>query len=301
MSNPGAAEAGQAVTVAPEAGASPESGVARGGFWTRWAPVSLEPAPRSDRAGRRRLVGETALVLGVSLGASAIWAILSIIEKSTRPIPLNQQTTSINNSVTPDRPWLDLAYQFANILLPLVPVGLALFLLAQVRRPPEGPFRVMGLDGTRPWRDLGWGAVLAAGIGLPGLAFYLVTRYMGINTIVAAGNLTDNWWTIPIYVLAAFENGALEEIVMLGYLFTRWRQAGANPWLVVLVSAVIRGTYHLYQGWGGFFGNIAMGALFGWFFLKTRRVWPLVIAHTLIDIVSFVGYSLLVTHVSWLS
>ena len=64
---------------------------------------------------------EVLLVLGVSLGQSAVYSLLSIAEKLTRPEPLAQQTTTINSSVTPDRPWLDLSYQAAGIVFPLVP------------------------------------------------------------------------------------------------------------------------------------------------------------------------------------
>jgi membrane protease YdiL (CAAX protease family) len=63
--------------------------------------------------------------------------------------------------------------------------------------------------------------------------------------------------------------------------------------VVIGVSAVVRGTYHLYQGFGGFVGNLAMGVILGLFFLRTRRVMPLVVAHTLLDVVAFVGYTIL--------
>jgi membrane protease YdiL (CAAX protease family) len=43
-----------------------------------------------------------------------------------------------------------------------------------------------------------------------------------------------------------------------------------------------------------------MGLLFGRIFQRTGRVLPLVIAHSLIDIVAFVGYVLLAGNVSWL-
>ena len=79
---------------------------------------------------RARARSEIWLVLGVSLGQSAVYSLLSIIEKLTRPNqPLNQQTTQINTSVVPDRSWLDLAYQLAAIAFPLVPAFLALYLL----------------------------------------------------------------------------------------------------------------------------------------------------------------------------
>ena len=58
---------------------------------------------------RRRNLTETWLVLGVSLGASAVWSLLRIVDKLTRAEALGSQTTAMNSSVTPDRPWLDLA------------------------------------------------------------------------------------------------------------------------------------------------------------------------------------------------
>ena len=87
---------------------------------------------------------------------------------------------------------------------------------------------------------------------------------------------------------------------MVGYLFARWESVGWGKWRVILTSAVIRGSYHLYQGFGGFVGNLAMGVVFGWFYTRTRRVMPLVVAHTILDVVAFVGYALLKDRIGWL-
>ena len=43
-----------------------------------------------------------------------------------------------------------------------------------------------------------------------------------------------------------------------------------------------------------------MGLVFGWLFLRWRRVGPMVVAHFLIDAAAFVGYALLAGRVSWL-
>ena len=244
---------------------------------------------------RRVLYLEMFLVLMVSLGESAIYATLSIVEKLTRNVPLGQQTTSMNNSAVPDRPWLDLAYQVAYIVLPLAPVALCLYLLAVHLRPAEGPFRAMGFDLTRPWRDLGWGSAIFAGIGVAGLAFYLGAVALGLNTQVSPANLSANWWTVPVLVLLAIKNAVLEEVLMVGFLFTRWAQTGRAMWIIVVISAVVRGMYHLYQGWGGFAGNLLMGLIFGWLFLTVlkRRVMPLVVTHSWLDIFSVLGAPLL--------
>jgi uncharacterized protein len=251
--------------------------------------------------GRRMLGVEVLIVLGVSLGQSAIYSILSILDRLTRPEALSQQSSQMNTSVTPDRPWLDLSYQIAGIVFPLVPVVLALYLLALNNAAGESrSWRLIGFDGRRPVFDLGFGTLIALSIGVPGLAFYLGARALGLNTQVQASGLAETWWTIPVLILAAAENAILEEVIMLGYLFDRFR-AFAWRWPVVIaVSAVIRGSYHLYQGFGGFAGNLVMGVIFGLIYLKWKRVMPLVVAHTLLDIAAFVGYALLAPHLSWL-
>ncbi len=248
----------------------------------------------------RQLRVEMLVVLGVSLGQSAVYSLLSLINKLTLPVALNKQTTSMNTSATPDRPWLDLAYQVAGLVFPLMPVVVVLYLLWAVRRPEGGSFRAMGFDFRQPGRDLAWGFATFAVIGVAGLAFYFAARELGINTSISAANLSAAWWTIPVLLLRAIMNGVLEEVVMVGYLFTRWRQSGGGVVAILVGSALIRGGYHLYQGFGGFIGNAVMGALFGWLYLRTRRVMPLVICHALLDIFAFVGYALLKPHIAWL-
>jgi len=246
---------------------------------------------------RRDLLAETWLVLGVSLGASAIWSALSLVRKLSAEAPLGQQTTAMNSSVTPDRPWLDLVYQLVGVGLALVPVLLAMHLLS--RGDVRARFAI-GWDWTQPARDLVRGLGLAALVGVPGLGLYAVARALDLNTTIAASNLTDVWWAVPVLVLAAAQNAVLEEVVMVGYLFTRWSQAGWSTGRILLSSALIRGSYHLYQGFGGFVGNALMGLLFGWVYTRTRRVGPLVVAHTVLDVVAFVGYALLKDRLTWL-
>ena len=257
---------------------------------TESTPLRGLDAPMRQRPGMELL-----LVLGVSLGSSAVYSILSIADKLTRQVALNQQTTSINNSVAPDRPWLDLSYQVANLVFPLVPALLAIYLLRL-----SGDFGAIGFDLRRKGFDLKVGFGLAAAVGIPGLAFYLVARQIGINTSVVPANLAENWWTVPVLVGAAAMNAVLEEVIMVGFWFTRTLQLRWPVWVVVVSSALVRGSYHLYQGFGGFIGNLVMGLAFGLVYLKVKRVGPLVVTHFLLDLFAFVGYALLAPLVSWL-
>ncbi len=240
---------------------------------------------------------EVLIVLAVSLGQSAVYSVLRIVERLTRKVALDQQTSTLNPSQVPDRPWLDLIYQLVGIAFALVPVLLVLHLLG---RSGGSAGRQIGLDGRRPAFDGWFGAVLALAIGVPGLGLYLGARSLGLNTEVQASGLTDAWWTIPVLVLSAAQNAVLEEVVMIGYLFTRLAHLHWRLPLIIVVSALVRGSYHLYQGFGGFLGNAIMGAVFGLVYLRWRRVGPLVVAHTLLDIAAFVGYALLAPRVSWL-
>lgn len=254
-----------------------------------------EPTGAPDPARRRRTVAEIWIVLGLSLGQSAVYAVINLVGRLTAGPPLSAQTATVNRSVSP-RPYLDLSYQLAGIVFTLVPVVLALWLLAEQYggRPPSirAAMRRIGLDGAAPWRDLGHGALLAAVIGLPGLALYYAGRQLGITVDVVAAALAPHWWTVPVLVLQAVKNALLEEVVVVGYLVTRLRGLGWPTWAVLVASAGLRGAYHLYQGFGPFLGNTMMGLVFAEWFRRRGRVMPLVVAHTLLDVVAFVGYQL---------
>jgi membrane protease YdiL (CAAX protease family) len=241
---------------------------------------------------------EILIVLALSLGASAIWSIVSIVGTLTEPGGLAASVQSMNSArAAPERPWYDLARQLVSLALAMAPVALVLHLLSLDR---GDPFGRLGLDTRRPGFDLLSGAGLAACIGVPGLALYFTARALGLNAEIAASNLNDVWWAVPVLILAALKNAILEEVIGVGYLVTRLRQLAWRPVAIIAAHALLRGTYHLYQGFGGFIGNAVMGAVFALFFLRCKRTGPLVVAHTLLDIAAFVGYLVVAPHVSWL-
>jgi membrane protease YdiL (CAAX protease family) len=250
----------------------------------------LDPVALPDAGGlRRRRLGEIAIVLGLSLGQSAVYAVIDLAAKLTAGPPLAAQRVTVNASVSP-RPYLDLTYQLAGIVFTVMPVLLVLWLLSQ---PGRRARTRLGLDGVRPWRDLAAGAGLAALIGVPGLGLYLVGRAAGITVQVVPAALNPYWWTVPVLILQAAKNALLEEVVVVGYLLTRLGEVGWPRWAQLATSAVLRGGYHLYQGFGPFLGNAVMGVVFAEVFRRWGRVMPLVVAHTLIDVVAFVGYQYL--------
>ena len=237
--------------------------------------------------GDRRIRVEIIIVLGLSLGLSAIYSLVAIANRLTREVPLGDQTATLNPSRS-ERPLFDLVYQVLGIVADLMPVALVMFLLWNSTRPHLGR---LGIDGTRPWLDTRDGFGLALLIGIPGLALYLGGRALGLTVTVVPTALDEHWWTVPVLLLSAARAGIVEEVIVVGYLFARLRDLRWGPWAIILTSALLRATYHLYQGFGAFIGNFAMGLLFGWLYTRYGRVLPLVIAHTLIDAAVFVGYA----------
>ncbi|OMI34547.1 CPBP family intramembrane glutamic endopeptidase [Streptomyces sparsogenes] len=256
----------------------------------------MELSPPGGKLSERGLRHETLLVLALSLGASGVSALISFIGSVTAPGGLKDKAATLNASHAPGRPWLDLAWQLFGIATALVPVALVAHLLLR-----EGAgLRAIGFDRRRPVFDLSRGAAVAAGIGGTGLLLYLGARAAGANLTVVPEALPDVWWKIPVLIASAVQNAVLEEVIVVGYLLRRLGQLGWTPMAALVASSVLRGSYHLYQGIGGFFGNMAMGVVFVLLYRRWGRVGPLVAAHALIDIVAFVGYAALAGRVDWL-
>src|SRR5919205_342897 len=209
---------------------------------------------------RRRLRLEVWIVLGLSLGQSAVYSVVQLLDKMTRA-PLAQGTSTLNRSQS-TREYFDLTYQLLDI------------------------------NFARPGKDLLQGLGLAALIGVPSLGLYAAGRALGITTAIIPSGLDAYWWTVPVLILSAVRHAIVEEVIVVGYLLDRFGKFGWSMPVAIFVSSMLRGSYHLYQGFGPFIGNAIMGVVFAWVYTRTRRVMPLVIAHALLDIVAFVGFSL---------
>jgi len=246
--------------------------------------------------GARRLVGtEVLVVLTVTLGLSAVRSGLTLLNAVMRPVPLNEQQVALNAPAA-EVGLIDLALQLARVLQLVGWGALGAYLLLRA----GFAMRAVGLDRTRPGRDALGSAGLAALIGVPGLGLYLVARAAGVSVTIAPSTLDETWWQIPVLIASAAANSWAEEVVMVAYLITRLRQLGWSENQSLLAQALLRGAYHLYQGLGGFVGNIVMGLVFGRVWQRTNRLWMLVGAHALIDVVAFAGYALLAGRLSWL-
>ncbi len=252
-----------------------------------------EPAP----VRRRELRAEVWIMLAISLGASGVYAFVDLLRDLTAKGGLAGTTATLNPSQVPGRPWFDLIYQLLDIASGLVPVALAIHFLM---RDHDKVWDLLGINRKRPGFDLGSGVGLAALIGIPGLGLYWLGRELGFSVQVVAAGLPHIWWGVPVLVLSAIENAISEEVIVVGYFTTRLSEFGWRTWAIYAASATLRGSYHLYQGFGAFVGNAVMGLIFVYFYRRFGRVMPLIVAHSILDIVSFVGYDLFAKYISFL-
>ena len=234
---------------------------------------------------RRTRVTEIALVLGVSLGASAIYSLLQLLETVLSPAGIAGNSTALNQSMSAHE-YFDLAYQLVGIALALVPAWLAIYFMQQRSEFAIGLWPIRSSDVLRSF-------ALAAVIGIPGIALYAAARSVGFAVEISAAPAAHHWWNIPVLLLSAIRSGVVEEVIMIAFLFRQfeklqWTFAKGN-----LISAGIRACYHAYQGLGGVVGNFILGLIFGWCYKRWGRVAPLVTAHFVMDAVVFAGFALL--------
>lgn len=245
---------------------------------------------------RRWLVTEVWLVFALSLGASGVRAAIDLIGAATSGQSLTAQTALIVGNPASGRPWLSLFLLLDSLAFGIMPVLLVIhFLIRSGERPAT-----IGVDLTRSRSDSVRGAAIAAIVGGAGLGLYLAAHAAGVDLTVVPEAIPAVWYRIPILALSALQNAAVEEVLVAGYLLHRLRQLGWGDNTALATSALLRGSYHLYQGLGGFAGNAVMGLIFGRLYQRWGRVMPLLLAHFLMDSVAFIGYAELAHRVSWI-
>jgi membrane protease YdiL (CAAX protease family) len=169
---------------------------------------------------------------------------------------------------------LAIYYMFSSIGT----IGLILFVMWR----SGDSFRSFGLDRPQ-YRD----APLAVGLTLTLLfvisMIWLAFGYSGWLTrgLFAAGPVTAAaaWWQIAMMVVKTIFSAAWEELLVRAYLLARLRELLGSTTRAVVLSSVLFGVVHLYEGPRAVLVTTAMGLLLALSMVWTRRFWPLVAAH----------------------
>jgi len=91
------------------------------------------------------------------------------------------------------------------------------------------------------------------------------------------------------YAALAVTAGVCEEFVYRGFAMAALARTGMAVWLVLLLSSVLFGLAHAYQGRSGIVGTTVMGLLFGLSRLATLSLIPAMIWHAGVDLVAGVA------------
>ena len=94
---------------------------------------------------------------------------------------------------------------------------------------------------------------------------------------------------LPIIIISSIITGFFEELMEVGYIIKVTEKYGM--WTAVFISALIRMVLHAYQGAAGMACVFVIGVTFGLVYWKLRKLWPLIVAHILIDIIGSLRYA----------
>jgi membrane protease YdiL (CAAX protease family) len=147
--------------------------------------------------------------------------------------------------------------------------------------------RIRGWNFARLGLHFSPGAALA---GLPLMLAYLLLYWFTALTIASFApvqgrlDLVGVRWLAPLPLTIAYLvlNSVYEELLVAGYVITALERDGAA--YAITASTLIRFLYHLYQGPVASLSILPMGLLFGTVYWRTRSLWPLMLAHTLINL-----------------
>ena len=214
---------------------------------------------QSERVEIVTPIAEVGLVLGLTLGIMVTLSLIVLVQRAGQPV--------IEMS---DRGLLGTLGVEAALAIVLVPI---------LRRRGWTSAR---LTVPFKWTDLPHAVGVVVVTLLVNVAISLVTYalapnfFTGLSEIRFAGHLS--WWSVALVTVI---NPLFEETLYLGYLVNALRSRGVV--VAVGVSVVARALLHLYQGPLALFSITPVGLVFALYFVRTRRLWPVVMAHMLLD------------------
>jgi hypothetical protein len=239
-----------------------------GGFPT--AVVSLQPTTR------RVLVWETRFVMLAFLLPAVMGAVVALAQHLNGVGSLTRFPVLL-----PHNPVGNLIIGILAYLPVAAVVPLALHLLGRTGQTP----RMLGL--VRPglrldvWPAVGlMGASFGSEVVLLILLAPLLTSHSSFLSKTVVGNVPAYYVVYGIAISAT--TAIAEEVLVSGYLLTRLEQLGWSPRRALVLSLILRTSYHVYYG-VGFVLTVPFGYFVTRSFQKNRRLTRPIVTHFLFD------------------
>jgi membrane protease YdiL (CAAX protease family) len=136
-----------------------------------------------------------------------------------------------------------------------------------------------------PALSLGGLALAAATLTVYSVVLFAVASALGASTV--AGTRLRATVELTPAIAFVLVNPVFEEFFVAGFLIrTSTRRRGAA--FAVFLSTLVRLSYHTYQGVPGILGNLCVGVLFAFVYLRWRQLWPLILAHMALDAIGLI-------------
>jgi uncharacterized protein len=111
----------------------------------------------------------------------------------------------------------------------------------------------------------------------------------GTLQVIAERILPQSSVELFAYLALSITAGLCEEFLYRGFAMAVLTRAGLPLWAVVLLSSLLFGLAHLYQGRGGLLSTLIIGTLFGSARIAYDSLVPVVFWHTAVDVTAGVA------------
>ncbi len=247
------------------------------------------------------MVVELLLVLAVFPLPYAVSAVIDLVNAAVGNGP-GQRTPVLIKGHAPASFGLELVL----ILVPFAAAGLVAYLLSMegpfgasreaARQPSsgrggEGGLAALGLDLRRLRGDLALVIVVFVFCELiPIYGGGILLRAVGVHGVTPSTSGSPGYFLV-LDIFTAVTSGIVEEIVVLGFLVRRLEQLKVPGWAVVAIAVAVRGSYHLYYGWG-VLPILAWATVSVVLYRRYRRLLPFIVVHVIWDTSLFIASSM---------
>jgi membrane protease YdiL (CAAX protease family) len=155
--------------------------------------------------------------------------------------------------------------------------------------------RDLGLTEDAPLRDVAAGGLVFVAVYFVWFLIWdlaaAVSPDLIMSMIKTGGNVVGAHIPPLTSVTVSVVNGMFEELFVVGYVMSALARLQKSPWFCINISTGIRLAYHLYQGPLGVLSVVPTGLIFAFWFARTKRLWPLIGAHILMDTVALLTHA----------
>jgi membrane protease YdiL (CAAX protease family) len=132
---------------------------------------------------------------------------------------------------------------------------------------------------------------------LVGFLFVLIVNYIIIMNVKSIKKklyqqlesvefmLPENFQERMLFIFVALTAGFCEEVIYRGFMFDYFKELPFHLplWMIAIITSIIFGMAHLYQGWKNVIGTGIMGFALAYFYIYFGTIWVPMIVHMIID------------------